>query len=150
MAGEAPVLTALCRARARDAESFHQSRGQVPSKPQREFQGAVDRPFSRRPGSVIEVTLGVSILQIDRGRHHLVAERQDRRGQFYASSRSQQVPQSSLVARATEFTGMRPECVFYCRSLTTVIRGGCRPVQIDVVEVLGVELSLSESGGDQA
>ena len=110
----------------------------------------MDRPFSRRLRSVIEVTLGVGIMQIDSGRHHLVAERQDRCGQFNTSSRAEQVPQSTLVARATEFPGMWSECVFYCRSLTTVIRGGRRPVQIDVVEVLGIELGLSESGGDQA
>ena len=122
----------------------------MPSKSQREFQGAVDRPFSRSQRSVIEVALGGGFLQVDRGRHDLVAERQDRRGQFNTSSRSQQVSQSSLVARATEFAGMGSERVFYRRSLTTIIRGGCRPVQIDVVEFFGIELSLSESGGDQA
>ena len=90
MAIDVPLAPAVvCCAEPRGGELFYKPGGDVPAKPEREFQGAVDGAFSCHLWSVIEVALGIGILQVDRGRHHLVTECQYRGGQFNASSRSQ-------------------------------------------------------------
>ena len=73
------------------------------------LENVIDRT---RPGltrNVIEITIGVGVVEIDRGRNDLVLQRHHAGSHFDSPGGPQQVPQLALAAGDTEGTSMVSE-----------------------------------------
>ena len=76
------------------------------------FQDAAELPLAGFVGHVIQIALGIGVVQIDRGRHDLVLEGERARHKLHAARCSEQMTELALRAGDDEILRMGPEHVF--------------------------------------
>ncbi len=80
-----------------------------PPKPKLFDMAACNLPLAGLIGRVVEIALGIGIVQVDRRRNQAVAQRQNGEHQLHAAAGAQQVAQLALGARDAQLAGVLAE-----------------------------------------